>query len=169
MKKPLLGCVFTALALTSCSKKPEAEVATPAPAPVVMQTPEPSGFAPAGVFFLVNKVSLETDSGIIAYPAGSKLYKLGNRYITGDGRQINLRPEQVTNDLRITARIAGGNPKLQADIQATIRNLQTAPAGTPLSAKAPGSTNAGIATPGSSRPNFDGDERKADRSRMNRR
>ena len=132
MKKWMFWCAVIGLAVTSCEKKTEVQPATPAPERVVAHTPEPHLVAPAGVFFLVQKAPLETDSGLFNYRPGTKVHRVGNRYIASDGRQLTLRPEQVTNNLQKAHQAAGNDAAAQAQIQAavqTARVLQSVPPG----------------------------------------
>jgi hypothetical protein len=122
------------------------------PHPEEMSSP----FAPSGVFFLVSRASVETDSGVFNYLPGSKVLKSGSRYITFDGKQLNLRADQITNDLRIATKLAGNDPKLLAGIQASIRNTLATPNFMPAPAKEPQTF---------ARPALERGERKTDRSR----
>ncbi len=124
MKKTMLWGAWSVLFLAACDQKPAADVANSAS--MAAPTPEGSPFAPPGVFFLVKKVSLETDSGIIGYPPGSKVHLVGRQYVTRDGRHLTLRAEQVTNDLRIAEGVAGHDAAAQAAIRST-RRMPVAP------------------------------------------
>ena len=86
--------------------------ATPPPA-----TPQPNYLAPDGVFFLIVATSVETKDGIAGLPPGTRAVKQPDgRYLAG-GHLVELRPDQVTNDLRIASRIAGADQAAQAQIR----------------------------------------------------
>lgn len=132
MKKLMLGYALIGLVVASCGKKTEEQAATPAPERVALATPEPHLVAPTGVFFLVQRATLETASGVFNYRPGTKVHRVGNRYVTSDGRQLTLRAEQVTNNLQKAQQAAGNDAAALAQIQAaakTARALQPAPPG----------------------------------------
>jgi hypothetical protein len=107
---------------------PEAAVATPTPATpmpkVVEATPAPNYLAPTGVFFLVTQVSVETPSGITGLRPGTQVQQTGpNEFLGPEGHKLTLRPDQVTNDLRIAQQIAGAD----AATQAALRRMSAPP------------------------------------------
>lgn len=171
LKNTILCCALTGLALTSCQKKPQAEVAV-AVERTAPATPEPHLVAPAGVYFLVKKTSVETDSGILNYAAGTKVHKIGGRYVASDGRQITLRADQVTNNLQLAQQAAGHDAKALAIIQATAqtaRAIQTPPAATAtatMNSSAP-KENATYAKP-SVVKSGEAESRRSDASRLKR-
>lgn len=134
-KPPALGraCLAALLLIAGCRKpivetpppEPIAEspIATPppsTPAPATPQprvaeaTPAPSYLAPAGVFFLVAPVSVETASGITGLRPGTRLQQTAsNEYTSAEGQKLTLRPDQVTNDLRIAQQVAGADVAAQ--------------------------------------------------------
>ena len=177
MKLYMTCCLLAALVLTSCKKAPQAQAPSASSSSAARssvpawwaQLPEPTGLAPGGVFFLVSKVTVETNSGILSFPAGTKVLKVGDRYVTSDVRQLKLRPEQLTNDLNVAYRVAGRDPKLLNGIYMTAQTVAAvafaqslAATPTPRLAKA---TTSAAQTP---HPKLDGDARKEDESRMNR-
>lgn len=94
--------------------------ATPSPSPAtppprtVEATPAPNYLAPAGVFFLLTQVSVETPSGITGLRPGTQLQQTGpGEFTAQDGHKLILRPDQVTNDLRIAQQIAGADAAAQ--------------------------------------------------------
>lgn len=130
MKKITMACLLAGLALASCRKSPQAQEA---PERIVLSTPEPHLVAPPGAFFLTKKISMETDSGIINFRPGTKVNRVGNRYVTADGKQLTLSANQMTNNLQLAQRAAGDDAKAVAIIQAatrTARATQPAPAAT---------------------------------------
>jgi hypothetical protein len=139
MKKLLFWCAVLGLALASCGKKEGEQTATPAPEHVAPATPEPHLIATGGVFFLVEKATLETSSGIFNYRPGTKVHRVGSGYLTSDGRKLTLRADQVTNNLQKAQQAAGNDAAAQAQIQAatkTARALQPLP---PSAGATPGS------------------------------
>jgi hypothetical protein len=180
MKAMMMGAALCALMFAGCNKKPVAEAeAETQSAPVAARAsagkyvaPEEmeSPFAPPGVFFLLERVSLETDSGVLSYLPGTKVIKAGSRYITSEGKQLTLKAAQITNDLRIATKLAGNNPKLLAAIQTSVRNTLATPnymPPPPKDAQVFAKPNVERRTDGngSSRPTLDGDERRSDRNR----
>lgn len=179
MKAVMMGATLCALLFAGCHKKAvtqadsdvrseRAAIASAKlyPHPEEMESP----FAPSGVFFLLERVSMETDSGVLSYLPGTKVIKSGNRYITSDGKQLTLKATQITNDLRIATKVAGNNPKLLAGIEASIRNTLATPNFMPPPAQdAPILARPNVERRadgnGASRPALDGDDRRPDRSR----
>jgi len=90
---------------------PEAVIDQPAAAPEVVAAvpPAPAGnFAPEGVYFLLERVSVMTDSGVIGDPPGTKvtLVKAGPPMRVTDGKnEFDVTPAQVTNDLDAATRV----------------------------------------------------------------
>ncbi|MDR3406454.1 MAG: hypothetical protein P4L99_28475 [Chthoniobacter sp.] len=150
MKRNILLGTLTVILASACGKapqtsdapsspEPERHVATtPAPtaaAPAPVATPEPNHLAPEGVFFLTEKVNVEKKDGIIGYPAGTKVVRMGGGFVTPDGEKIAPRPDQMTNDLRIAQQAAGNDAAAQAAVKSTLASIaQAASAGasTPL-------------------------------------
>lgn len=173
-KKTILCCALAGLVLTSCGKKPQAEVAV-VPEPTVPATPEPHLVAPAGVYFLVKKASVETDSGILNYAAGTKVHKIGGRYVASDGRQITLRADQVTNNLQLAQQAAGHDAKALAIIQATAQTARAIQSSTPPAAASTTSPinastpkeNVSYAKPAAGKSG-DAESRRSDSSRLKR-
>jgi hypothetical protein len=91
--------------------------ATPAPR-LVEATPAPNYLAPPGVFFLVAKASIETAAGITGWNPGTQVQQTGpNEYTTAEGHKLTLRPDQVTNDLRIAQHLAGADAAAQRAVR----------------------------------------------------
>lgn len=91
---------------------PQAKLEAPAPAPTASTTtPPPPAAAPAatpaptlapeGVFYLVQKVSVETDAGIVGLNPGTKAVKQPDGRFLADGHTVSLQPAQITNDLAL--------------------------------------------------------------------
>ncbi len=135
--------VLGALLLVGCKKPiadappeapPEISTATPTPttptpAPptpeprVAAATPAPNYTAPLGVYFLVAKASVETGDGITGLLPGTQLQQTGPmEYLAPGGHKLTLRPDQVTNDLRIARHMAGADTAAQN----ALRKMQAA-------------------------------------------
>ena len=80
--------------------------------------------APSGIFYLTQRVSVTTDSGITGHAPGTEV-----RFIRGEGNSIRVRAggdeflvqqAQITNDLDIVARIRKADSSTQAQIQRSI-------------------------------------------------
>lgn len=108
---------------------PPATPAPPAPKPrVVEATPAPNFLAPPGVFFLLAQTSIETASGITGVRPGTQLQQTGpNEYTASEGHKLTLRPDQVTNDLRIAQQVAGADVAAQNALR-QLHARRTAPA-----------------------------------------
>jgi len=90
--------------------------ATPPPA-----TPEPNYFAPPGTFYLIKATSIETPEGIVGISPGRVLRLVSEgKYQMEEGGVLSLRPDQVTNDLRIAGRAAVNDQVAQAAIHRTM-------------------------------------------------
>lgn len=123
-----LATLACAVTLAACQKpvaqaplEPEPEpLATPAPVAVVA-TPVPDPLAPPGRFYLLQPVSITTQDGIIGLKPGRVLQQTGPGSYAVDGHTVQLRGDQVTNNLRI----AGHYARADAAAQVAIRqNLQ---------------------------------------------
>jgi hypothetical protein len=142
--------LFLCLLVAGCKKPiaenppepPDSEVAaltpaTPPPlaAPAVPEaTTPPDHLAPPGVYFLLGKASVETDSGIIGLRPGARIQETGpGEYASVEGHKLPLRPDQVTNDLRIVQQIIGAD----AAAQNALRQMQAQQAVRPTVPVAP--------------------------------
>lgn len=125
----LLAGLAAMTLLCSCSKPPETPSAaptpvpeptpvpptpTPPPAPVSTPTPTPvvRHFAPDGVFFVTEEVTVRLKAGLLGIAPGTqvKLVKQkGDVATVNDGtEEFDLKIAQLTNDLDIAARIQKG-------------------------------------------------------------
>jgi cytoskeletal protein RodZ len=127
----LLIVFALALAETACQRNDtttgadteppsEPEVSEPAgtvdatpPPPSATAEPEGPQFAPEGVFFLVAAKSIETADGIVGFPAGTEVRKQEDGTFLAGRQPLGLRPDEVTNDLRVVRRIAALNQAAQ--------------------------------------------------------
>lgn len=87
---------------------PEAE---PSATPVAVVTPAPPRFAPAGVFYLTQPVSIMSDDGIRSLTPGTQVHMVsqdstGTKVKTADGAETVVQPNQITNNLDIGERLA---------------------------------------------------------------
>jgi len=123
-------CAVVLIALASCSKPTEQPVPaptpaptvaptptpvptpaqTPTPTPVAVVTPTPAWLAPDGVLFLVQRVSVTTDSGIVGIAPGTRVQRTGTTptgytVAAADGTKFTVSADQVTNDLRVAAQV----------------------------------------------------------------
>ena len=107
--------------LAKLNPPPATGEATPAPAATPARTvaskppePEPptgeNRFAPPGVYYMLERVSVETDRGVKAVNPGEEvklmLRKGGGVFrVTIDGRDFDVKEKQVTNDLDVVRRL----------------------------------------------------------------
>ena len=158
----LLALVASIGSLASC-KKPDAETAaepepqalpaappaptaTPAPAtPIAVATPLPDPLAPPGIFFLLQKASITTDDGIVGLKPGQGLRQVGPGTYEVNGQTVQLRNDQVTNNLRIARQYAAAD----AATQAALRQAMQPP---PPRAPAPSTTTVSISATPTPRP-----------------
>ncbi len=98
-------------------KLAQQDVAKPTPGRPVM--PE-RRLAPEGTYFLVERASLTTDSGVIGFAPGTKvtlLDQVDSANTVTDGRyQFHVPASQLTNDLDIAASIAKSDYTAQAQL-----------------------------------------------------
>lgn len=153
------ACAF----LAACSKKtaesaPEpaepAAVITPQPKPVAAvaatPTPAPQRLAPTGTFFLLVKKSAVTSDGIIGFKPGTTLKQEADGSFTAEGHKLNLRPNEITNDLDLAARYASADAQRQAVIRQTTATATATPA--PTTALGTSSSLSKPSTSGSTNP-----------------
>ena len=100
-------------AKTSASKIPD--VATTPAAPVA-----PSRrLAPEGTFYVIQRISATTDSGVVAVPVGTKVTvtKAGVPLRVTDGKtEFAVAPNQITNDLDVAGRAYQGMIEQRAQV-----------------------------------------------------
>ncbi len=171
----MLACLLLAACKKPIAEAPPPEIlpespaatpapATPSPAPVVQPprtvgaTPAPNYLAPSGVFFLLAQVSIETPSGITGLRPGTQLQQTSpGEFTAPDGHKLTLRPDQVTNDLRIAQQIAGADAAAQNALRrmSAPRPVPAAPAPTASAQPAP-STPANVSRPAAPTSNLGG-------------
>ncbi len=167
MKQSLLLLVSTVLALSACQKPaepvdetPESAPATPEPeraeaTPAPRATPSPATpapaarrLAPAGVYFVLQRLSIPSDDGIVGIIPGTRVQMLrdaGETLQVSDGtHEFAVSRAQLTDDLDIAARLAQHDATQQAGVAARQRAQAQATAlqqqKNALAAPAPGPT-----------------------------
>lgn len=103
-------------------KRPDVKSATTTPASAVATRQPP--LAPEGTYFLVQRVSLQTDSGVVGFAPGTKvtLVEKGDPLsVVSDGKyQFSVALSQLTNDLNIARDVARSDYAAQAQIATAI-------------------------------------------------
>ena len=98
-----------------------APMATPAARTVASKPPEPepltgeNRFAPPGVYYMLERVSVETDRGVKALNAGEEVKLMlrkggGVLRVTVDGRDFDVKEKQVTNDMQVVRELGKAAP-----------------------------------------------------------
>ena len=107
----------------------------PAPAPKPVPTPQPmqlaapasapvKQLAPEGVYYVLQRISIETESGLVAIPTGAKvnLLRVGPPMRVTDGkREFEIDPSLLTNDLEIAGQTYHFDSQQQAESNAANR------------------------------------------------
>ena len=160
-------CAAGVATLTSCKpSKPEvtaepeplappppAPAATPAPTmPIAAATPAPDPLAPPGIFFLLQKASITTDEGIVGLKPGQGLRQVGPGTYEVNGRTMQLRDDQVTNNLRIARQFAAADVATQTARRQAVQPKTTPSAlvTTPSTTPAPAAATRPAGPPGNS-------------------
>src|SRR5437667_2510014 len=99
------------------------QVAKPTPAPRSAAVKEPR-LAPEGTYFLIRRVSLKIDSGVVGFAPGTKVTLVERGVplsVVSDGQyQFSVAPSLLTNDLDIADGVAKSDYAAQAQIAAGI-------------------------------------------------
>jgi hypothetical protein len=118
--QPTRAKPITARPSTPAAKGPTAK-ATPAARSILTRAPR---LAPEGTYFLLQRVSLQIDSGIVGFAPGTKvtLVEKGDQLCTvSDGHyQFAITCPQLTNDLDIAENAAKSDYAAQAQIAGVI-------------------------------------------------
>jgi hypothetical protein len=152
MKRNILLGTLSILLAVGCGKTPQSSEETPEATPGATAlesapaTPFPHHFAPTGVFFLTEKIKLETPDGVLGYPPGTKVIQVSGAYVTPDGKRIAARADQMTNDLEVAQQLAGRDAAAQAAIKNTLGSLAPAGAGAAGGPLPPGSRSTTFST-----------------------
>jgi hypothetical protein len=115
------------LAETPIATPAPVAVSAPAPQAQVSPTPPLRHLAPAGIYFLVQRVSITTDSGVFGDPPGTKVTMVTPgppMQVTDGPNQFEVLPSQVTNDLDVAGQAYYADQRAQA--YANARNAQQA-------------------------------------------
>jgi hypothetical protein len=126
---------------------PTAAAATPAPA-----APAPNISAPEGVYYLRTRLSVPTDDGIVGLKPGTQVIKQPDGRYLADGHILEIPAEQLTNDLRIAARIAGADQAAQAAIRQATQLAASLPPVSAAPAQVPPASTSPLASPASTQP-----------------
>ncbi len=106
------------------SKRPAAQQRAARPTPARSILAKQPRLAPEGTWFLLQRVSLKTDSGIIGFAPGTKvtLVDQGDSLSTvSDGEyQFTVASSQLTNDLDMAENVAKSDYTAQAQIAESI-------------------------------------------------
>jgi len=80
--------------------------------------------APKGIYFLLERVSVTTDSGIFSAPVGTKVIEISTTAsgmrVTDGQHQFNITPAQVTNDMTLADQLANSDHATQARLKASL-------------------------------------------------
>jgi hypothetical protein len=124
-RRPPVSQVAAVVAVTTNTPTPTPKpTATPTATPVavVVASPTPQlNLAPDGTYFLLQRVSVMTDSGISGDAPGTKvtLVNAGPPMRVTDGQnEFEVQPSQVTNDLDVAQRVFYADKAAQSEIKA---------------------------------------------------
>lgn len=73
------------------------------------------------------KKSIETSDGILGFKPGTQLKKEADGTFTVEGRKLDVRANEVTNDLDLAARYAGADAQRQAVLRQSASALPPPP------------------------------------------
>src|ERR1700677_2830230 len=97
---------------------------TPPPAPAV---PE-KHIAPKGTYYLLQAVSITTDSGITGISIGTKVTVVNDKAktwrVTDGQNKFDVDPSHLTNDLDVAAAVIQKDADAQAALQAGVHSVQ---------------------------------------------
>lgn len=140
--------------VAAASPSPAAAPAMPTAQPLVQTptrpapaaTPDTRRLAPPGVFYLLNRISVTTDSGVVGVAAGTQLLLLekledGGLKVTDGPEDFVVAPSEVTNDLdsaaRAGAKLHAGRPPVAVRREALPPRPIASPAATAQPPRAP--------------------------------
>jgi hypothetical protein len=93
-------------------------VPTPAPAVIAVAPSAPrKNLAPPGTFYLIQRVSITTDSGITGLAPGTRVTMVSPgppMQVTDGQNQFDVQPDQVTNDMDVAAQVYYADRNAQA-------------------------------------------------------
>lgn len=97
---------------------------TPPPAPAVHE----KHIAQAGTYFLLEPVSMTTDSGVIGVAVGTRVTVMNAKgktwHVTDGATQFDVAPDALTNDLDIAAGVIQQEAEKKAALQSGIRSQE---------------------------------------------
>jgi hypothetical protein len=136
----------------TATRAPATKEATPAPKPVVVATTPPAAtpapeLAPPGVFYLITAVSVETSDGIVGLKPGQLLREVRPGVYRADNNEVTLRPEQITNDLKVARDLAAQEKRTQAAIQQRMAPQSAPPAAAVKTNPGPGTAPTAVTAP----------------------
>lgn len=125
--------VLLCVVLGGCSKKTvETEPAPASPVPIAVATPQPAiparatpvpatpvakRLAPDGTYFLLVKKSAETADGVLGFKPGAMVRKGADGSYTAEGHKLDVKANEITNDLDLAASYAGADAQRQAALR----------------------------------------------------
>ena len=130
----MTGIVLIGLLILSCSKRLNSQLAadspspsTPTASPISAESPavvaKPSEYhrlAQPGVLYLLEYVSLKSDTGVIGFAPGTRLHLVedkGDTIVVSDGRtKLEVAEDKLTNDLDIAALAANQDAEGQQQL-----------------------------------------------------
>jgi hypothetical protein len=91
----------------------------PAETPVAVATPKPRRLALDGIYWLVSRVPITTDAGVIGLPPGTEVHRIsyvpqGIKVQGPDGVQAVVTSSQLTNDMDIALSVFGNDEEGRA-------------------------------------------------------
>ena len=111
---------------------PPAVAEAPTPAPVAVAAVAPpvpmKHIAPKGIYFLLQSVSITSDSGITGIVEGTKVTvisdKAKNWRVTDGENQFDVPPDHLTNDMDVASAIIKRDEEADAARDASVRDQQ---------------------------------------------
>jgi hypothetical protein len=114
----------TAAARSISSKRPAAQPRAATPTPTRSILAKQPRLAPEGTYFLLQRVSLKTEAGVIGFAPGTKVTMLdqGDSMSTvSDGKfQFTVASSQLTNDMNVAENVSKLDYAAQAQIAESI-------------------------------------------------
>jgi hypothetical protein len=96
----------------------------------VGQSQEQHRLSPPGIFYLVQRVSVKTNSGVVGYAPGTRVKLIeerGDRLLVTDGEsKIEVDGDKVTNDMDLAELAAKKDERSQQAIQEYFKSQQAA-------------------------------------------
>lgn len=101
------------------------------PQPVAARPQQPTRhLAPAGTYFLTQRVSFPTDAGVISYAEGTRVHAVaengGKMHVRAEEHEFDVEKAKLTNDLDIAAAAARRDAGTRKKYEAWAREQQAA-------------------------------------------